>query len=162
MDISANVSHIRRIYSRPRQQCAATDPGKVSTCIHVGMLPETTLFAHKTMFEPFAKFPTAGTCLAGISWIDVLNSSARDLCFVLDKGLQLPPSPAMQSDAYPLPRLNAGANMRQVFHRDFADPRFDSRLDNSLTRFVIDLLHASHLFAGDLPSFCQALWLPLD
>lgn len=109
----APLSHIRRIYSRPWQDGSLANPGKVSTCVQVGMRPETTLFAHKTMPNPLAHAAAAATSPARISRIDILDRDSDRPGLVLDKLLQLPKRPAMQR-AHASARANARSNIAQV------------------------------------------------
>jgi len=109
MDIADHVPHIRLVYISPWQERPLANPGKVSTRVQVGVRPQTTLFAHETMFDPLAESAAAGAGLAGVGQIDVLDPDAGCPSLVLDKRLQLPKGPAMRLAARPFPRLDAGA-----------------------------------------------------
>jgi hypothetical protein len=149
--MAAHISHIRRIYSRPWREGTLANPGQISTCVQVGVRPETTLLAHETMSEPFSQ-PTAGrTRAAGVGRVNVLDRHACHPRLVLDKALQLAERPAMQPAAQPLARADALADVRQIFHPDLRDARPERFLYDRLARFVIDVPHAPPLLAGDLP-----------
>ena len=55
----AGIPNIRRVYSRPWQRGSTANPGKVSTGVAVGVRPETTLVAHKTMLDAPSQRSTA-------------------------------------------------------------------------------------------------------
>lgn len=76
------------------------------------------------MFEPFAKLTATGARLADIGWIAVPRDDAHGLRLAFGEGLQLLSGPAMRPAAHSFPCLDAGANVCQVFHRDFANARF--------------------------------------
>ena len=57
----------------------------------------------------------------------------------------------MQAATHAFARLDARANVRQVFHRNLGDTSLDRRLNNGLARLVVDVLHTPRLLAGDLP-----------
>ena len=145
------ISNIRRIYSRPRQRGTAADPGKVPTCIQVAVRPQTTVRALETMFRALPQSSTTRAGLAGVGRVDVFDRDACCLGLVFDEGLQLPPRPAVQAATHAFARLDARANVRQVFHRNLGDTGLDRRLNNGLARFVVDVLHTPRLLAGDLP-----------
>src|SRR6266699_2918023 len=141
---------MRRIYSRPRQRGTTADPGKVSTCVQVGMRPETTRTL-ETRPDPLTQRAARGACLARIGRIDVFHQDAARARFVLDEGLQLPKRPAVQSGADTLAGRYAIADVGQVLHYDSgsADPL--GLQHDSLARFVVDVRNASPFLAGDLP-----------
>ena len=153
--MDSHATHIRRIYSRPWRDGSLANPGKISTCIQVGMRPETTQ-TFETMLDAFANTAAVGARLAGIRRIDILNFDAGGTRLVLDEGLKLPTCPAMESAAHSFPNLDAGANVRQILHRDLAGTGCEYFSDNCFARFVINVLYASRLFARDLPEllFC--------
>lgn len=148
--MDSHATHIRRIYSRPWRDGSLANPGKISTCIQVGMRPETTQ-TFETMLDAFANTAAVRARLAGIRRIDILNFDAGGIRLVLDESLKLPPCPAMESAAHPLPNLYAGANVCQILHRDLAGADFGYFSDNCFARFVINVLYASRFFARDLP-----------
>jgi hypothetical protein len=147
----ADIPNIRRVYSRPWQRGTATNPGKVSTGIAVGVRPETTRLAHETMPDALADTSTTGARLAGVGGIDVLDRDPCRLGLVFDKALKLPECPAVQSRPHALAGLDAVADVGEVLHHDLG--RLDApRLgDDRLARFVVDVGNASPLFARDLP-----------
>lgn len=69
-----------RIFASNASGAPAADPGKISTCIQVGMRPETTLFALETM--PGAH---ALACLAAAA--DVFEILHRDLAHARGDGI---------------------------------------------------------------------------
>ena len=115
------------------------------------MRPETTVFAHETMSAALADASAVGAGLASIGRVRVFDRDTRRLRLVFDEALKLPPRPAVQPATHALTRLDAGTDVRQIFHRDLGDTGLDCRLDDGLARFVIDVLHASRLLARDLP-----------
>ena len=146
----AHPSHIRRIYSHPWRDGSLVNPGKVSTCVQVGVRPETTLFAHETMSAPAPRAAAAGASLACVRRIDVLNRDSDGLGLVLDKLLQLPKRPAMQPRAHAPARLDPVADVSQILQPDFRHTRRQGLSHNGFTGFVIDVFHAPHLLAGGL------------
>src|SRR5580704_11903555 len=116
--MAARISPIRRIYSRPWREGTLANPGQISTCVQVGVRPETTLLAHETMSQAFSPCTAGGTGAAGVGRLHVLDRNACGARLVLDKALQLAECPAMQSAAHPLARPDALADVRQIFHRD--------------------------------------------
>ena len=146
-----HTPNIRRIYSRPWRNGRSANAGKVPTGIQVAVRPETTVCAHETMLAALAEMAAAGTHLAGIGRVHVFDRDARRSCLVLDEGLKLSPCPAVQAAAHALTSLDPRADMRQIFHRDLGDTGFDRCLNDGLARFVVCVLHAPHLLAGDLP-----------
>src|ERR1700694_2327000 len=112
-----HATHIRRIYGRRRQQGTAADPGKIATCVQVGVRPQTT-GTLETMPDPLTECAARGTRLARIGRIDVLNHDTDRPCLVLDEGLQLPKGPAVQARADALASLDALADVGQVLQCD--------------------------------------------
>lgn len=147
----ARIPNIRRIYGHPWREGTLANAGKVSACVQVGVRPQTTLIAHKTMFGAPAKTSAPRACLAGIGRVDVLDRDARSARLVFDEGLQLSKAPPMESGAHPPAAVDPASDVRQVLHRDLADPCSFSLGHNGLARFVIDMLHAPPLSAGDPP-----------
>lgn len=150
------IPDIRCVYSHPWRDGRPANPGKIPTCIQVAVRPETTVRALETMFRALSQFSTTRAHPAGVGRVDVLNRDARSFRLVLNKGLKLSPCPAVESGAYPLTGFNPVANVRQILHRDFGDAGLDGGLNDGFARFVVDVLHTSHLFTGDLPEllFC--------
>jgi len=146
-----HATHIRRIYGRPRQRGAAADPGKVSTCIQVGVRPKTTLIAHETMLGALAETAAGRASLAGVRRLDVLDRDAGRLGLVADEGLQLAKRPAVEPGTHSLTGFYPVADMCQILHHDLTHTQTYGFLDDRLARFVIDVLYAPHLLAGDLP-----------
>lgn len=73
----ACTSNIRRVYSRPWRNGSPANPGKVSTCVQVGMRPETTLIAHEAMLGTPSKLTAARAGLAGVGRIDELDRDSN-------------------------------------------------------------------------------------
>jgi len=107
--------------------------------------------ALETMFRALPQLSTTRAGLAGVGRVGVLDGDARSLGLVFDEGLQLSPCPAVQAATHALASLDPLPDMRQVFHRDLGDAGINRRLNNGLARFVVNVLHAPHLLAGDLP-----------
>jgi len=122
MDLATHIPNIRRVYSRPWRDGRPANPSKVPTCIQVGVRPETTLIAHETVLDTTAEAQAVGAGLAGVGRIDIHDLDADGTSLVLDEGLQLPECPSMEPRAHALTRLDASANVRQVFHYDAAYP----------------------------------------
>ncbi len=145
------IPDIRPLYSSPRRDCRLANPGKIPTCVQVAVRPETTVFAHETMLDSLPQRPARRARLARLGQLDVHNPDASRTGLVLDKGLQLPKRSAMEPGALTLAGLDPVADMVEVFHHDPGDLMPDRLLDDGLARFVVDLLDAPPLFAGDLP-----------
>ena len=152
MDTANHILNIRRTYSRPWQDGSPANPGKISTCVQIGVRPETTRTL-ETMPGTLANVSTFRARLAGVGRVDVLNRNSCCAGLVFDKGLQLAESPAVEPAAHPFPRLDSGANVRQVLHRYFGNTGCLSRMDDGFARFVIDVFHAPRLLARDLQEF---------
>ena len=150
MDTASHIPNIRRIYNRLWQDSSPANPGKVSTCVQVGVRPETTRTL-ETMPGTLANVATFRARLAGVGRVDVFNRNSCCAGFVFDKGLQLAESPAVEPATHPFASLDSGANVRQVLHRDLGNARCYSRMDDGFARFVIDVFHAPRFLAGDLP-----------
>ena len=146
-----DTPNIRRIYSRPWRDGGLANAGKVPTCIQVAVRPQTTVRALETVFRALPQSSTTRAGLAGVGRVDVFDRDACCLGLVFDEGLQLPPRPAVQAATHAFARLDARANVRQVFHRNLGDTGLDRRLNNGLARLVVDVLHTPRLLAGDLP-----------
>lgn len=113
------IPDIRRIYNRPCRDGSLCNPSKVSTCIQVGVRPETTRTL-ETMLDPLAEIATSRARLTGISRIDVLDRNSCRLRLVFDEGLQLAPGPTMETRTHPLTGFDPVADAREVLHHDFA------------------------------------------
>lgn len=117
------IPDIRRVYRRPWHNGSCANAGKVSAYVQVAVRPQTTVGALEAMPGAPAQSSTARAGLAAVSRIDVLDCDSGSRGLVLDEGLKLPESPAMQPGAHAFARLDAGANMRQVFHHDLGHAR---------------------------------------
>jgi hypothetical protein len=138
-----HVTNIRRVYGRPWRDGGLANPGKVSTGVAVGVRPKTTLITHETMLDAPPQRSAARTRLAGESRIDVFHRNACRFGLVFDKGLKLPKSPTMQSRSHALARLDAAANMAQVFHHDLG------RLRDRFIALQREIVAALEAFDGD-------------
>jgi len=147
----ADIPNIRRVYGRPWQRGTTANPGKVSTGVAVGVRPETTLVAHKTMLDAPSQRSTARARLAGVGGIDVLDRDPCRLGLVFDKALKLPECPAVQSRPHALAGLDAVADVGEVLHHDLGRPEAQRFGNDRFARFVVDVGNASPLFARDLP-----------
>ena len=143
--------NMRRIYDRPWRNGGSANSGKIPTCVQVAVRPKTTVFAHETMLHPFAQAGAPRTGLARIGGVDVFDRDSGGLGFVFDEGLQLPPGPTMKPRSHAFPRLDPFADMGEVFHDDFTRPHPNRFGDDGFARFVVYVLDAPRLFAGDLP-----------
>ena len=143
--------NMRRIYDRPWRNGGSANSGKIPTCVQVAVRPKTTVFAHETMLHPFAQAGAPRTGLARIGGVDVFDRDSGGLGFVFDEGLQLPPGPTMKPRSHAFPRLDPFADMGEVFHDDFTRPYPNRFGDDGFARFVVYVLDAPRLFAGDLP-----------
>ena len=133
----AHLSHIRRIYSRPWRDGSLVNPGKVSTCVQVGVRPETTLFAHEKTSDPPPQAIAAGAGLARVCRIDVLNRDSSGLGLVFNKLLQLPKRPAMQTRAHASARLDPAANVSQILQPNLRHTRRQCLSHNGFAGFVM-------------------------
>src|ERR1700740_2748654 len=121
MDLSAYIPNIRRVYSRPWQDGRPANLGKISTCIQVGVRPETTLIAHETMPRAPAEAPAAGAGAAAVRRGRIHDLHAGGLSLVLEEALQLAECPAVQAPAHALAGFDPIADVPQVLHRDAGD-----------------------------------------
>src|SRR5882762_8778829 len=115
--MASHATHIRRIYSRPWRNGSLANPGKTPTCIQVSVRPETT-GTLETMLEPCTQLPAGRAGLAGVGRIDVHDADPNGTGLVLDKALQLPECPAVQSGAHAPTCAQAIADVREVLHHD--------------------------------------------
>jgi hypothetical protein len=143
---------MRRIYSRPWRNGSLTNPGKIPTCIQVGVRPETT-GTLETMFDSCTQLPAGRTGLAGVGRVHVLDRDPNGIGFVFDKALQLPESPTVEPCAHAPARSEVIADVREILHDDLGSPDASGFLDNAFARFVVEMFNAPHFFAGDLPEF---------
>lgn len=142
---------MRRIYNRPWQHDCPANPGKVSTCIQVGMRPETTLIALESIPDPAAKLMAAGAELAAVSGIDTDNVNSDRSRLVFNEALQLSKSPSMEPCAHAPARADVITNVREILQHESGGSEFHSRGDDGLARLVINMPYAPPLPAGDLP-----------
>ena len=147
--MASHATHIRRIYDRPRQRGTATDPGKVTTCIQVGVRPETT-GTLKTMPNALTQCAAPGTRLAGVGWMDVVHGDAGRARLVLDEGLQLSKGPAVQTSADALTAHDALTDVGQILHCNAGGTNPHGLPHDGLARFVVSVPDASLFAAGDL------------
>lgn len=110
------IPDIRRIYDRPWHNGGCANPGKIPTCIHVAVRPETTVRTLETVLRAFAQPPATRACLAGVGGIGILDGDTGSFGLVFDKGLKLPPGLMMQPSLHALARFDPAADVRQVFH----------------------------------------------
>src|SRR2546430_8373936 len=97
--MASHATHIRRIYGRPWRNGSLANPGKIPTCIQVSVRPETT-GTLETMLEPCPQLPAGRAGLAAVGRIDIHDGDPHGTGLVLDKALQLPECPAVQSCAH--------------------------------------------------------------
>jgi len=150
--MASHATHIRRIYGRPWRNGSLANPGKIPTCIQVSVRPETT-GTLETMLEPCPQLPAGRAGLAAVGRIDIHDGDPHGTGLVLDKALQLPECPAVQSCAHAPACPKAVADVREVLHHDGGRANASGFLENRLARFVIDVFDTPPLFAGDLPEF---------
>jgi hypothetical protein len=148
--MASHATHIRRTYNRPWRNGSLANPGKIPTCIQVSVRPETT-GTLETMLEPCAQLPAGRTGLARVGRIDVHDGDPNGMGLVLDKALQLPECPAVQSGAHAPTCAEAIADVREVLHYDLGCPNASGLFENRLARFVIDVFDTPPFLAGDLP-----------
>ena len=101
------------------------------------------------MLDPFSDFPAHATCLRRVSGVNVTHGKSSPLRLVGNKVLELPESPSVQTSPDPLPSLDVGADMGQVFHSDLACARSDGFCNDGLAGFVVDSFHMPLLTTGD-------------
>ena len=111
-------------------------PGNVRRSIHVAV-GQVATGTGKAMLHPFSDSPAYRARLARVSGVNVNHAQSASFAFVSNKALKLPESPSMQSCPDPLPGLDIGADMRQVFHADFARTGTNSFCNDGFTDFVI-------------------------
>lgn len=103
------------------------------------------------MLHPFSDFPAHAANLRRVSRVDVNHSKPSAFGLVGNEVLELPESPPVQPRPDTLPRLDAGANVGQVFHANLTCTGTDSLCDDGLTGFVVDCLDMPLLTTGDSP-----------
>jgi hypothetical protein len=101
--------------------------GNVATRVDVAVRHVST-GTNKAMLRSFSDFPAHATCL-------------RRVGLVSNKVLKLTERPTMQSRPNPLPGLDVGADVGQVFHADFSDIGIDSFCNDGLANFVVHMFH---------------------
>src|SRR5256714_4441564 len=148
--MASHATHIRRIYNRPWRNGSRANPGKIPTCVQVSVRPETT-GTLETMLEPCTQLPAGRTGLAAVGRIDIHDGDPNGTGLVLDKALQLPERPAVQSCAHAPPCPRAIADGREAPHPDRGRADASAFLENRLARFVVDVFDTPPLLAGDLP-----------
>jgi hypothetical protein len=148
--MASHTTHIRRIYTRPWCHGSDANPGKIPTCVQVGVRPETTITL-ETIPHSRAPLSAGRAGLARIGGVHVLDCDPHRTCLVFYKVLQLPESPAVQSGTGAPTRADAFTDVRQVFHHDPGRSDTTGFHNNTFTRFVVDMSDTPPLFAGDLP-----------
>src|ERR1700674_3985408 len=148
--MASQATHIRRIYNRPWRNGSLANPGKIPTFIQVSVRPETT-GTLETMLEPCTQLPAGRTGLAAVGRVHVLDGDSNSTGLVLDKALQLPECPAVQSCAHAPTCPKAIADVREVLHHDRGRTNASGFLENRLARFVVDVFDTPPFLAGDLP-----------
>jgi hypothetical protein len=109
---------MRRIYNRPWQDDCPANPGKISTCIQVGVRPETTLVALESTLHSPAKLVATGAELAAVGGIDMDDINADRSCLVLDEALQLPERPSMEPCAHTPACADVVTNVREILQHN--------------------------------------------
>lgn len=101
------------------------------------------------MLIPFSDIPAYRARLARIGGVDVYHGESCGFGLVGDKNLQLPESPSVQSCAHPLSRLDAVADMRQVFHAYLPHVQPLRFPNDALGYFVVDVFDMPPLTPGE-------------
>ena len=123
-------------------------PGNVATRIDVTVRQVSTRTG-EAMLYPFSDSPAHRAQLASVSRINVDHAQSNSFGFVSDKALKLAESPAVQPRPNPLPGLDIGADMRQVFHADFTSTGTDSFYNDGFADFVIYMFDMQAFAPGD-------------
>ena len=116
--------------------------------INVGV-PLVSARTGEKMLNPFSNFPAHATCLRRVGGVNVNHGQSNSLGFVGYKVLKLSESPTMQSRPDPLPGLDVGTDVGQIFHTNFTRTGTDGFCNNGLAGFVVDALHMPLLTTGD-------------
>lgn len=137
-----------RVTYAPCQTDRSSKLCNIATRVDVTVSTASTR-TRKTMFHALSDFPAHVACLRRVGGVDIDHGQSGRLRLVLDKGLQLPESPTMQTSPDALSCLDVGADVGQVFHPDLACARPGSFFNDGFAGFVVNMLHMSLLTTGD-------------
>ena len=101
------------------------------------------------MLDPFSDSPAYRTRLARVGRVNVHHDEPQGFGLVSDKILQRPEGPTVQTRANPLSRLDAVADVREVFHADFQHVQPLRLLNDGPGHFVINVFDMPPLPTGD-------------
>lgn len=146
------MREFRLVYGSPCRTGRLCKTGYVCRRIHVGVPPVSARTGKEILF-PFSDVPAYRARLARVGRVDVHHGYPKSLGLVSNKILQLPKGPAVEPCAYPLPRLDAVADMGQVFHADFPHAQRQSLPDDGFGNFVVDVFDMPPLPTRDSPQF---------
>lgn len=148
--MGGHATHIGRIYNRRPQRRSAADPGKVPTCIQVGVRPETTGTCEK-LSGPYTQRPAVRARLTRIGRSNICDGNPSISGLISYERLKLGERPAVQHRARAPSASNAVPDMGQVFQDDSRGTALQGFSHHRPAGFVIDMSSASFFSAGDLP-----------
>ena len=123
-------------------------PGYVATSVNVAVRPVSTRTG-EAMLHPFSNTPAYRARLARVGGVDIDHAQSSGFGLIIDKGLKLPEGPAVQPCPDPLPGLDIGADIGQVFHADFTRTGTDSFCSDGFADFVIYMFDIQAFAPGD-------------
>lgn len=138
----------RLSYGSPCQADRRGKPGNVATRVDVAVRPVSTRTG-EAMLHPFSDSPTHVAHLRRVRRVNKHHGQPSTLCLVSHKVLELAEGPPMQPRSDPLPCLDVGADVGQIFHSDSTRSGTDGFCNDGLTGFVVDMLHMPLLTTGD-------------
>ncbi|CAF0701659.1 hypothetical protein MPNT_400004 [Candidatus Methylacidithermus pantelleriae] len=148
-----HVANVKRLYDRPRRSRGLTNPGDLSTCVHVAVRPEMRVKTLETISQACPQTsPTQAGRAHGGSGIDVV-----------EEGWQLPPRPAVPTVAHTRlrPFLRLGMCVRSCIR--ILATATSMAAPTTLLLALGFMCQTDRIFLSDsCRSFSLALWLPLE
>lgn len=108
--------HIREHYVPRWSKISHSNLRQVSSRVAVAVREDTTYLAPETMLFPLSKRAARTTHARGVGGVYIFDSQPGPLSLVLNEGLQLPPSPSVQSGANSLAHTHAVSDISEVLH----------------------------------------------
>jgi len=156
--------NIRAVYGTPCRSQYFCKRSNVSGTVDVRVRHVTTLGTDKAVFNPLSQFMAYGAELAAVCRGHIIHGYSHALRLVSHKILQLPPCPAMQPGANPLPGFNPITNMGQVFQTNLGRAAGDSFSNNGFGYNVIYMRDVPTFIARDFAKtlFCALRTVGLE
>lgn len=141
--------HMRTHYIARWSKNTHSNLRKIASRVAVAVREDTTYLTGEPMPQTLSTIPASRTGLRGIRRIHVADGNAGGLRFVFDKGLQLPPAPAMQARSQAFAHSNPIADVREVLQRNRSAAGVYGLGNDSSADLVVDVPHVTRLAAGD-------------